>query len=228
MGKQRHHGAAGPAPAPMSLEALEAKLAEIREATRAGNEVLRDLSRERKACETYIREQLAKVDAMLGEHVRRTLEEDYQPSVLAAIDAATDTVYARFDRLANMLLHAKASGRPANPDPYDIELQVEQVVAMAAKAAQAAEKVLAPCKPQDLTDCPMPPWLTSFPEPQFDDTAMGCELCGRPVWAGPRVCALKIAEPDKVTIACYQCALANGAGDLPHLDMSRGRPNRPR
>lgn len=83
-------------------------------------------------------------------------------------------------------------------------------------------------KPQDLTDCPVPPWLTEIPPVQADDVAGTCELCGQPVWYGPTTAQMLAAG--ELTIGCYRCVLfvVRKQGGIELENISPGRPNRPR
>lgn len=85
------------------LSQLEEKTNELKEASRQANEALRDLKVERKALETFVREQQEALNNQIVSHLRRELE-DLGPAISRAVKDGEARVYKRFDELAEILM----------------------------------------------------------------------------------------------------------------------------
>ena len=93
----------------------DAKIAELKAATRAANEALADLKEARKDAATFLREELGAVDRMLERHVEATMEK-FGATVQKHIDEATEAVFRRFDKIATTLLGKKGKSIEAYID----------------------------------------------------------------------------------------------------------------
>lgn len=93
----------------------DAKIAELKAATRAANEALADLKEARKDAAAYIRDELGAVDKLLAAHVKK--EIDVLGVVTAKhIEGATEAVFRRFDKIATTLLGKKGKSIEAYID----------------------------------------------------------------------------------------------------------------
>src|SRR5262245_47719925 len=97
----------------------DAKIAELKEATREANGILGDLKRVKREMELFEREVTKKleatVDDILGVHVERGLNQ-YKAAQQKAINESTDAVIARFDQLAELLLEDIKKVKPSIPE----------------------------------------------------------------------------------------------------------------
>lgn len=80
--------------------------AELRAATREAHEAMRDMRVLLEECRAITVEMATivkvEIDGWMGEQVRKGLE-DYNGTMLSAIDGATEAVYQRFDNLVRIL-----------------------------------------------------------------------------------------------------------------------------
>lgn len=91
---------------------------ELRELIREAHGLLKDLRVERRAVEQLLDGIPAKVDARIEERVKVGLEA-LSEATRKTIDAATDRVFARFDRLADTLTGTNKAQRRQGKRPLE-------------------------------------------------------------------------------------------------------------
>lgn len=96
----------------------ETPAAEMRELIREGHGLLKDLRAERREIERLLNGIPAKVDARIEERVKAGLEA-LSETTRKTIDAATERVFARFDRLADTLTGTDKAQRRQGKRPLE-------------------------------------------------------------------------------------------------------------
>jgi len=91
---------------------------ELRELIREGHALLKDMRAERRAIEQLLDGIPARVDARIEERVKAGLEA-LGETTRKTIDAATERVFARFDRLADTLTGTNKAQRRQGKQPLE-------------------------------------------------------------------------------------------------------------
>lgn len=92
---------------PVQLEALDAKIAELKQATREANAALKDLRAERKARDAELDRSAAELTASIRDRIDASVAAglgEYRGALTMAITRAEKSIYDRFDSFTALLL----------------------------------------------------------------------------------------------------------------------------
>lgn len=93
----------------------EAKIKELKAATRAANEALADLKAERKACEKLVKDTLQKLEDLIRIEVEKQVDA-LGEATQDAIDKTQKRIFKKFDELAAILLGEDEKDKESIPE----------------------------------------------------------------------------------------------------------------